>query len=232
MSKKTKKLIIGPRKKSVKQVKAQFTLDERDLKVPVTRKFLLNFADSIFDPKHNTFLKLCKGKLQNGPDPDDQERTMHCGLGELYYAMTGLHPYEGHGEGDVTESRVVALAVKRSTLNKKHFDAFEKDKEKRKAPFKAAIATIEKLKLEKHLLQRTLEPLKDELNSIDTYDEFVADEVPILRKFRLILDRIPKVNDGVKNTVSNEGVCTLAGYKTRAKKVAAIVREAAKLLPR
>lgn len=57
----------------------------------VTWKFMLDLADRIHNAKMGKFLRLCNGTLQNGPDPT-KRRTMHCGLGELYFAMTGKHP--------------------------------------------------------------------------------------------------------------------------------------------
>lgn len=58
----------------------------------VTKKVLLKIADRIYNPVTGDFLKLCKGTLQNGPDPDMPSRTMHCALGELFYAVTGEQP--------------------------------------------------------------------------------------------------------------------------------------------
>lgn len=81
-------------------------------KTVVNKRFLLGLADQIHNPKKGTFLRLCNGSLQNGPDPQNKRRTMHCGLGELYFAMTGRHP-ETDG---VSEAIVVDTAVDRSTV--------------------------------------------------------------------------------------------------------------------
>lgn len=54
--------------------------------------FFRRLADDIYDPTTGSYLRLCKGKLQNGRDPDDACRIMHCGLGEVYYAVKGEHP--------------------------------------------------------------------------------------------------------------------------------------------
>lgn len=88
--------------------------------VVVNRKFLLDLANDIYDPKTRRFLRLCCGTLQNGPDPTDEERPMHCGLGELYYAMTGMQPHGDYKTGvpSVNEADVIDMACKLSTLNK------------------------------------------------------------------------------------------------------------------
>lgn len=81
-------------------------------KVIVNRKFLNDLAKSIYNPTTKKFLRLCDGKLQNGPDPTNKVRPMHCGLGELYFAMTGMQPNVKR----VTEQQVIDLAVKLSGL--------------------------------------------------------------------------------------------------------------------
>jgi hypothetical protein len=80
----------------------------------VTSKFLNDLADQIYDPKTGAFLRLCNGTLQNGPDLEDEQRPMHCGLGELYFAMTGVQPKET----GVSEDEVVEEALEASTLVK------------------------------------------------------------------------------------------------------------------
>lgn len=72
----------------------------------VTRKFLTDLARDIYNPSTRKYMRLCSGKLQNGPDPKNS-RPMHCGLGELYFAITGVQP-EVTG---VDEAGVVELAV-------------------------------------------------------------------------------------------------------------------------
>jgi hypothetical protein len=81
-------------------------------KVIVNRAFLNKLADNIYDPKTKDFLPLCKGTLQNGPDPYDGKRTLHCGLGELYFCMTGKQPEDA----GVSEDEVVEKAIELSTL--------------------------------------------------------------------------------------------------------------------
>lgn len=74
----------------------------------VNRKFLTDLANDIYDPKTRRFMRLCAGTLQNGPDPTNTNRLMHCGLGELYFSMTGKQPKIRA----VTEDDVVDLVVR------------------------------------------------------------------------------------------------------------------------
>ena len=159
---------------------------KKQAKVKVTKKWMLDFANSIYNPKTKKYLNLCNDTLQNGPDPKDSCRIMHCGLGELYFAMTGKQP-EDTG---VTEGGVVKLAVSSSTV----VDAE-----------KAAQAKIEKFA--KELPARFIEN-NGILEVIDEYR-------PLLHS---LLDDIPNEND-------HSGT-----YQIRAKRVAAILREAAEYL--
>lgn len=79
----------------------------------VTRKFLTDLANRIYNTKTRKFMRLCEGTLQNGPDPSDDQRTMHCGLGELYYAMTGRQP----DDDEVSESGVIQKAIELARLD-------------------------------------------------------------------------------------------------------------------
>jgi hypothetical protein len=82
----------------------------------VTAKFLNQLADDIYNPKDKSFLPLCHGTLQNGVDPySEKKRTMHCGLGELYYCMTGKQPEKDN----VDETDVVDLVIDNSVLKTK-----------------------------------------------------------------------------------------------------------------
>jgi hypothetical protein len=81
----------------------------------VTKKVLLKIADRIHNPVTGDFLKLCKGTLQNGPDPDMPSRTMHCALGELYYIVTGKQPHDAH----VSEEFVASEITKRTLVGSK-----------------------------------------------------------------------------------------------------------------
>jgi hypothetical protein len=79
---------------------------------------MLKLADKIYDPKKRTFIRLCYGLLQNGPDPTNGVRTMHCGLGELYFAMTGRHPETDY----VLERDVTKMAVTLSQCKSEEFE--------------------------------------------------------------------------------------------------------------
>jgi hypothetical protein len=78
-------------KKTAKKTTKTKTRKPKPIEV-VTKKVLLKIADRIHNPVTGDFLKLCKGTIQNGPDPDMPSRTMHCALGELYYVITGKQP--------------------------------------------------------------------------------------------------------------------------------------------
>lgn len=171
----------------------------------VTRKFLLDLADRIYDPKTRKFLRLCRGTLQNGPDPKDDKRTMHCGLGELYYAMTGQQP-EDTG---VVEDDVIELAVERSVLKN------ARDK---------VIANVAKLGLAEGVEEAVITTLHDMEGSL------TEDEVT----FRLTLDDIQGVNDRIQRNANGCPIanCSHEEYRKRSMNVAKQLRLAAKLLPR
>jgi len=171
--------------------------------VVVNRKFLTKLANSIYNPKNRSFLRLCAGQLQNGPDPEDKSRPMHCGLGELYFAMTGMQPNVTH----VGESDVVDLAVKLSPLHAKCVAEVLREK---------ANVGIKKLKLPKDLEKALLTAVYDNIVEDDSESD----------AFRLVLNRIPKINDDVCEEESS-----LATYRKRSQAVAEKLREAAKLLP-
>ncbi len=135
----------------------------------VDRKFLIDLARSIYNPSTKKFLRLCDGKLENGPDPTNSKRPMHCGLGELYFAMTGKQP---RTEDKITEGGVINLAVKLSTLVSED-DAREK-----------AVAAIQVLGLS----DTQKEALVDAVNDACDLD---SEE----REFRKALDAIPSEND-------------------------------------
>ncbi len=175
-------------------------------KVAVDRKFLKKLADRIYNPADRSFLRLCDGKLQNGPDPTDESRPMHCGLGELYFAMTGKQP-EFTG---VSEDGVVDLAVELSSLQAM------KDEIRGKA-----ITGIKKL----GLIDALQESLIEAVNETD--DECLDDGLE--NRFREVLNDIPESNDdGCGHDAES---CTLTDFRNRSKRVASKLREAAKLLP-
>ncbi len=177
-------------------------------KTKVTRKFLLDLADKIHNPKTKTFLRLCTGTLQNGPDPEDQKRPMHCGLGELYYAMTGVEPER---MPEVDEDEVVEEAVRRSA-----FGAHTSENQKN-----AVLAKINKIKLPASLkaaLQITVE--EAELNGVFEGGEADA--------FSELLSDIPEKND---DPCGHGTGCSPAQFRARSARVASVFRKAAKLLP-
>lgn len=167
----------------------------------VTRQFLLELASTIYDTKSRRFLRLCDGKLQNGPDPTNPQRPMHCGLGELYFAMTDTQP-EVDG---VSEDDVVALAVELSPFGKLADQAKAK-----------AIAAIQALGLSEDLQESLIEKI-DEADDSDLNGKE--------KEFRQILDEIPGANDHC------DGSCDRDVFRKRSQRVAAELRKAARLLP-
>ena len=154
----------------------------------VTKEALIKIADSIYNPKTRTYLNLCAGKLQNGPDPVCETRPMHCGLGELYFNVTGRQPEDlGVEESDVIQE----------VVNRAGFDAVTKK-------------THSKI-LGMEIPEELRNALLDANNDFDPSYEF-----------REILDTIPSINDEGKDPPD---------FKTRARRVAKVLREAAELLP-
>ena len=157
----------------------------------LTRKFMNDLADSIYRKSEGKacYMHLCARTLTNGPDPKDPKRKMHCGLGELYFAMTGKHA--DLDNDNVDEDGVIDLAVMLAGFDK---------------PKRLAAAAIRKAGLEVDLQNDLL----DRLNRQSTAAE---------DDFRDVLDSIPTINDRSDT------------YPKRAKRVAAKLRDAAKLLP-
>lgn len=184
-------------------------------KIVVNRKFLMKLADSIYNPKTRAFLRLCDGQLQNGPDPEDETRPMHCGLGELYYAMTGWQPKTKH----VTEDQVVDLAVELSPISSLREAAI---KEKR-SKFRKAVVVVNKLDLPDDVKDTLICGLNDHEDYLDDEERCETET-----KFREILSEIPNVNDANGGRV---GSCGDAAYRERSQRVAKQLRSAAKLLP-
>jgi hypothetical protein len=184
----------------------------------VTRKFLTDLADSIYNTKTRRFLRLCNGTLQNGPDPTNERRPMHCGLGELYFAMTGRQPEDTA----VEERDVIDEAVKRSTL-----DAGGAEK-----VVEAAAEALRKSGLPEDVRNDLISDLEDRFSraedDVDTdtgIHEFTPDAEA---KFREVLGNIPGVNDDG----CGEDKCTVEDYRARSQRVAKQLRLAAKILPR
>lgn len=167
----------------------------------VTRNFLIKLANTIYDPKTRHFLHLCRGKLLNGPDPTDRKRSMHCGLGELYVAMTGRQP-----DGGLKENIVIDLAVKLSPLN--GVGAILRKK---------TVSAIKALKLPNEI---TVD-LTDTIRNQDS--ESFSNE----SRFREILNDIPAINDDD----DWDEQCDIKTFQERSRRVAKKFREAAKLLP-
>lgn len=169
----------------------------------VTRKFLLDLARRIYDPKTKKHLRLCTGTLRNGPDPIDKKRTMHCGLGELYVAMTGNEPGPY-----IQEQDVVDMCGEQTCLK-----AFA---DRRMAE---AVKSVKALRLPKDVEIAMLEV-------IDENEEEFSDE---LESFKAVIDEVPDVNDeeGLDERTLTGG----HDYLVRAKAVAAQFQKAAALLP-
>lgn len=173
--------------------------------VVVNRKFLLKLADEIYNPKDRSFMRLCDGTLQNGPDPTNLDRPMHCGLGELYFAMTGMQPNAMH----VKEDDVIELAADLCTLNGKSMAEYD-------ALFKKATDGVKKLRLPSDLQEALLQTVGN--NIIEDDSELCT--------FRDVLGEILDVNDAACGDS-----CSDATYRKRSQAVAKKLREAAKLLP-
>jgi hypothetical protein len=174
-------------------------------KVVVNRKFLNDLADSIYNPKTRKFLRLCEGTLQNGPDPIDGHRTMHCGLGELHFAMTGMQPEETNA----TEGEVVSMAYDLSPLNGLD-DILRED----------AVKEIKKTKLS----AAVKEALLDQVAYLND-DELGVNDEPFLSA----LESIPDEND---DGCGHDEACTPATFRKRSQRVAKKLREAASYLPK
>lgn len=91
--------------------KARSAQAQKSKKKVLDGEFFRNLADDIYDPMTGSYLRLCKGKLQNGPDPEDACRIMHCGLGEAYYAVKGDHPDPLSSSSDMQAVRAISDAV-------------------------------------------------------------------------------------------------------------------------
>ena len=90
---------------------------------PLDSKFFTDLANKIYDPKSHKFLRLCSGSLTNGPDPENSKRRMHCGLGELYFAITGEHT------GKLSEEDVIKITMYNLSItikNNKDIDNIKK----------------------------------------------------------------------------------------------------------
>jgi hypothetical protein len=170
---------------------------------PLDSKFFNDLADKIYNNKTRKFLRLCRGKLTNGPDPEDSDRKMHCGLGELYFAMTGEHT------GDLSENAVVKITMDNTTLKIKN----NKDKEN----IRNLIKSIKNIN--SNVKEMALESIDDTFKYNDDYTD---DE----NKIYELLDRIPSVNDCDDHCNIDDD----ATYKNRSREVAKLFRDIAKKL--
>lgn len=180
--------------------------------VVVDSKWLNNVAKLIHDGHSGKYLRLCTGTLQNGPDPVDGVRTMHCGLGELYFQLTGNQPEED----GVNEDDVVDECLNRSALNP------EAKREQVEALLtKKLTKELKVLGLSKYVIDDMVCRAAEELG------EEIDDKA---EEFRSVLNEIPNVNDRTGESTQDEGTCSMGDFKARSKAVAAILREAAELL--
>ena len=169
----------------------------------VTASFLNRLADEIYNTKTESYLNLCVSTLQNGPDPIDAERPMHCGLGELYFAMTGRQPNQDH----VSESDVVDKAVELSRFA----GARAKNVENANRRIKA-------IGLPREVEMAALDAV------IESDDDDFRDSKEV--KFRDALDNIPTTNDLGPCTPE----CKPTDFRKRAIRVAKQIRKAASFL--
>lgn len=203
-------------KKKKKKIVKKTAKKKATKRVTVDRKFLMELADLIYNRKTREFLRLCDGTLQNGPDPTNPKRPMHCGLGELYFAMTGVQPRTDA----VSEEDVIDLAVKLSPLN----GIKEAAAAERKVKIGKAERIVKKLDLSGDLTSDILSLLEDAKD--DDYEE----DDSVESKFRSALNDIPAKND---DGCGDEGeMCTINTFRERSRRVADKLREAAALLPK
>jgi len=190
----------------------------------VTRQWLLNLADRIHNSKNRTFLLLCSGTLQNGPHPKTG-KPMHCGLGELYFEMTGHQPEEDR----VSERDVIDACVENSPLAGGLERAIE-----------TARKAIKAQKLPKVLEENLLIELDDASGGgCDEDDESgITEFMPEAEKaFREALGEIPGKNDEetgyckVGRDDDEEEYDSYEQYRNRASRVATLLRKAARCLP-
>lgn len=174
--------------------------------VVVDRKFLTDLANSIYNPKTRHFLRLCNGTLQNGPDPTNPKRPMHCGLGELYFAMTGRQP-----EADrVNEGTVIDLAFENSPLAGRQ-DAIRR----------GALRQVKELNVPANVKQALL-------SAVEEMDD---DLYPAAEEFKAALSKVIDENDSDDDDGRRVKPCSYETYRRRSQRVARQFRKAAKLLP-
>lgn len=168
----------------------------------VTKKWLLGFADKIYNPKTRKFTPLCAGTLCETDDETGYVKpgALHCGLGELYYAMTGKDPEPCK----TSEDEVIELAMSLSTLNQSVVERENVAKLQKVANF------LKKQKVFSEVENNLLDEIQNAQQAVQHGD--IAE-----RTFSDLLNEIPRVNDDYKG-------------KHRSKEVAKVLREAALLL--
>lgn len=173
---------------------------------PLNAKFFNDLANKIYNPKTKKFLRLCEGLLTNGPDPTDKKRRMHCGLGELYFQMTGQHT------ASLEEDDVVELAMDNLS------------------PKSAIIQQFEKLK---NIIENQTPVIKEIFSSAIDCVEADGRVCLLSKKERTILNilnNIPIVNDETERKY--EDFCSTDDeiYLERSKNVSEKFRKIAKIL--
>lgn len=198
---------------------------KKQKKVVVDAKWMKDVAKLIHDGHSGKYLRLCTGTLQNGPDPVDKVRTMHCGLGELYFQLTGHQPEED----GVNEEGVISECLDRSALADPDGKADELEATLTKTLTKE-LKAIKAVKLDEYTIDEMVTSAVE--TAVDAAREDAEERA---EEFREVLNRIPDINDntGAETGEDEEGVqtCPMGDFKERSKAVAAILREAAALLP-
>ncbi len=187
---------------------------KKHAKKVVDKKFMNDLADEIYNPSTKKYLRLCTGTLRNGPDPVDEDRPMHCGLGELYFKMTNRQP----NLSKITEDDVVEECIKRSTI-----DPDGRAEKKERNLRKTLNEELRKLSLTEGQICCMVDAAVMELDPMEFEDKAT--------EFRRLLSEIPNVNDETGDKCEDGVVCHAKDFQARAKAVAKILREAADLLP-
>lgn len=170
---------------------------------PLDAKFFTNLANRIYDTKTRKYLRLCSGKLTNGPDPENSNRQMHCGLGEAYFAMTGNHT------GSLGESNVIDEIMDNLSIKIKN----KQDK----------LNIINMIKSLKNIDKNIKEIAQDTL-TLEFDDNVNTDQEQSIHD---ILINIPNNNDCNKTCDFGEKM-----YKDRSRRIAKNFRDIAKILSR
>lgn len=186
--------------------------------VKVTRKFLTDFANRIYDPKTHKFVRLCVGMLQSGLDEPDKERPLHCALGELYFAMTGKQPMTTW----VKEAEIVDLAIELSPLNSVQYSnaEFMSAVKRTRVEVTKAIEGTSLPSVLKDKLCDEMDELDDSL--FDPQGDLVTDE------FAEAINALTSENDTIGDPTRKP---TVAAYRKRAIRVRQQLLKAAQLLP-